>query len=97
MRIIEDVIRQINFQLKVTSPFLNSRYVSPLEPAYPLYCASILVWSIYTIYVSGKLVHGGGGGHTSKLKMVINLFLQLLTENKFVLIHVSMIRTRDIK
>ena len=60
----------------------------PLEPANPLCC--ILVWSIYTIYVSGKLVQGGGG-HTSKLKMVINLFLSLLTENKFALIHVSMI------
>ena len=32
-----------------------------------------------------------GGGRTSKLKMVINLFLLLLTENKFALIHVSMI------
>ena len=31
-----------------------------------------------------------GGGHTSKLKMVINLFLTLLTKNA--LIHVSMIR-----
>ena len=51
----------------------------PLEPANPLY--GILVWSIYTIYVSGKLVKGG-----------VNLFLQLLTENKFALIHVSMIR-----
>ena len=33
----------------------------------------------------------GGGGHTSKLKMVINLFLKLLTENKFALIHISVI------
>ena len=33
----------------------------------------------------------GGGEHTSKLKMVINLFLLLLTENKFALKHVSMI------
>ena len=31
--------------------------MSPLEPANPLHC--ILVWSIYTIYVSGKLVQGG--------------------------------------
>ena len=32
------------------------------------------------------------GEHTSKLKMVINLFLYVLTENKFALIHVSKIR-----
>ena len=32
------------------------------------------------------------GGHTSKLKMVIKLFLLFLTGNKFALIHVSMIR-----
>ena len=76
----------------MASPFLNSKYVPSLEPANPLYC--ILVWSIYTIYVSGKLVQGGE--HTSKLKMVINLFLKLLTENKFVLIHVSMIHMCNI-
>ena len=35
---------------------------------------------------------GSRGEHTSKLKMVINLFLSFLTENKFALIHVSMIR-----
>ena len=35
---------------------------------------------------------GGGGEHTSKLKMVTKLFLSLLTETKFALIHVSMIR-----
>ena len=33
----------------------------------------------------------GGGEHTSKFKMVINLFLLLLTKNKFALIHDSMI------
>ena len=40
------------------------------------------------MYVSGKLVQEGE--HTSKLKMVNNLFLYLLTENKFAVIHVSM-------
>ena len=35
---------------------------------------------------------GPRGEHTSKLKMVINLFLYLLTKNIFALIHVSMIR-----
>ena len=70
----------------MASPFLNSNYVPPLEPANPLYC--IILCPIYTIYVSGKLIQGG---HTSQLKMVINLFLLLLTENK-ALIHVSMIR-----
>ena len=39
----------------------------PLEPANPLYC--ILVWSIYTIYVSGKLVQGGGGGGGTYFKI----------------------------
>ena len=33
----------------------------------------------------------GGGEHTSKLIMVINLFLYIFTENKFALLHVSMI------
>ena len=52
-----------------------------------LYC--ILISSVYTIYVGGKLSQGG---HTSKLKMVINLFcFKFLTRNKFALIHVSMI------
>ena len=32
---------------------------APLDPANPLYC--ILIWFIYTIYVSGKLGPGGGG------------------------------------
>ena len=40
----------------------------------------------------GEAGSRGGGEHTSKLKMVINLFLLLLTENKFALIHASMIR-----
>ena len=59
-------------------------------PAHPLYC--ILLWSIYTIYVRGKLFQGGE--HTSKLKiMKINLFISLIIdENKFALIHVSTIR-----
>ena len=64
--------------------------MSPLAPANPLYC--ILIWYIDTTYVSGKLGPVGVGEHTSKLKMVITLFFKYLTENKFALIDISMIR-----
>ena len=47
----------------------------PLDPANPLYCK--LTWYIDTTYVSGKL--GPGGEHTSKLKMVMTLFLAHLS------------------
>ena len=36
-----------------------------------------------------------GGGHTSKLKMVMTLFFKYLTGNKFALIDIFMIRVRD--
>ena len=61
-------------------------------PANPLYC--ILIWYIDITYVSGKLGPGGGGGgeHTSKLKMVMTLYFKYLTGSKFALIDISMIR-----
>ena len=65
-----EIPRQIQFQLKSAITIFNFNVCSPLDPASHLYC--VLIWSIYTIYISGKLVKGGG--HTSKLKMVINLF-----------------------
>ena len=36
------------------------KYAPPFDPANPLYYRRVL--SIYTIYVSGKLGQGGGGG-----------------------------------
>ena len=60
----------------VSSPFSILRYVPPLDSANPLYC--ILKWYIDTTYVSGKL-GPGGGKHTSKLKMVMTLFLAHLS------------------
>ena len=81
------------FPVKITkigsSPFLILKYVPPLDPANPLYC--ILIWYIDIMHVSGKL-GPGGGGHTSKLKMVMTLFFKYLTGNEFALIHISMIR-----
>ena len=61
-----------------------------MDPANPLYCI-LNIWYIDTTYVSGKL-GPGGGGHTSKLKMVMTLFFKYLTGNKFELIDISMIR-----
>ena len=61
----------------------------PLDPANPLYCK--LIWYIDTTYVSGKLGPGGGGEHTSKLKIVMTLFFKYLTGNKFALIDMSML------
>ena len=46
---------------------------------------------LHNIHVS-KWEAGSRGEHTSKWKMLINLFLYLFTVNKFALIHVSMIR-----
>ena len=57
MHIIEALLRQSNFQLKSDITIFNFKVCSPLEPANPLY--STLVWSIYTINVSVKLVQGG--------------------------------------
>ena len=64
---------------------LGSPFLISIDPANPLYC--ILIRSIYTIYVSGKLGKGGGGT-TSKLKILIDLFFIFLTGNKFASIHV---------
>ena len=72
----------------MTSSFLNSKYVPPLEPANCLYC--ILVWSIYTIYVSWKLVQGGGGTYFKIENGDLPISL-IIDQNKFALIHVSMI------
>ena len=57
MRIIEAINKANYFQLKSDITIFKFKVCSPLEPENPLYC--ILVWSIYTIYVSGKLVQGG--------------------------------------
>ena len=63
IRIIEACIKAESFPVvqsnKVTlsSATFQFRVCSPLDPANPLYC--ILIWSIYTIYVSGKLGQGG--------------------------------------
>ena len=87
MCIEETCFMQTYFQSKITkiesSPFLILKYVPPLDPANPLYC--ILIWYIDTTYVSWKLGPrgGGGGGHTSKLKMVMTIFFKYLTGNKF--------------
>ena len=44
----------------------------------------------------GSWVQGGGGGeHTSKLKMVMTLFFKYLNGNKFALIDISMILMRN--
>ena len=83
------MIRQINFQLKSYITIFKFKVCSPpLEPANPLYC--ILVWPIYTIYVSGKLVQGGGTYF--KIENGDQPISLSLIENKFDLIHVSMIR-----
>ena len=75
----------------MTSPFLNSKYVPPpLEPANPLYC--ILAWSIYTKYVSGKLVQGGGGGAYFKILNGDQPISLIIEPKKIALVHVSMIR-----
>ena len=69
-----------NYKNRVITIF-NLKYVPLLYPANPSCC--ILIWYIDTTYVSGKLGPGGGGGHTSKLKMVMTLFFKYLTGNKF--------------
>ena len=65
MRIIDTSLNANLFPVKNTkigsSPFLIVKY-APWDPVNPLYC--ILIVSIYTIYVSGKL--GPGGEHTLK-------------------------------
>ena len=66
MGIIETCINRIafpvNFLTKIgSSPILILKYVTP-GPSNPLYC--ILIWYIYTIYVSGKL----GPGRYFKIK-----------------------------
>ena len=58
-RIRETCVKNINFRVKIeklgSSPFLI-KVCSPLDPVNPLYC--ILVWSVYTIYISKKLGQG---------------------------------------
>ena len=61
----------------------------PLDPTNPLYCR--LPWSIYTIYVRGKLgqVRGVGvGGHTFILKILKTLIIPFWTGNRNAFIHV---------
>ena len=55
--------------------------MSPLDPANPIYC--ILIWSVYTMYVSGKLGQGGTFLKIEKDDKVMTLFFKVLTGNKF--------------
>ena len=77
-----------NYKNRVITIF-NIKVCSPLDPANPLCC--ILIWYIDTTYVSGE-AGSRGGGHTSKLKMVMTLFFKYLTGNKFAFIDICMIR-----
>ena len=58
-----------------------------LEPTNPLYC--ILVWSIYTIYVSGRLVQGGTYFKIENGDQPISL---IIDQKLIAFIDVSMIR-----
>ena len=76
MSIIEQCIKSNiipakNYENRVITIF-NFKVCSHLDPVNVLYC--ILILSIYTIYVSGKL--GPGGEHTLKLKMVMTLIIK---------------------
>ena len=68
----------------------NIKVCSPPGPSksFILYIHMVI---IDTTYVSGKL-GPGGGGHTSKLKLVMTLFFKYLTGSTFALIDISMIR-----
>ena len=74
----------------MTSPFLNSKYVPPLEPANPLYC--ILVWSIYTLCKWEAVSRGGTYFKIENGDQPISLIIDRI---KLALIHVSMICMRN--
>ena len=49
--------KQVEAQVTGSKDIFNFKVCSPMDLANPLHC--ILIWSIYTIYVSGK--HGPEG------------------------------------
>ena len=76
----------INFNLKVCSPPGSSK--SFILYTYMVYLHNICKWE------AGSR-GGGGGEHTSKLKMKMTLFLKYLTGIFFALIDISMIRMHN--
>ena len=94
MRSIETCLNANLFLVKmyknrvITIVSLKYMYVPPgPSKSFILHTYLIFLHNII-FYVSGKF----GPGHTLKLKMVMTLFLLILTGNKFALIHVCMIR-----
>ena len=62
----------------------NLKVCPPMDPENHVNC--ILIGSIYTIYVSGKL-DPGVGEHSLKLKTMMTLLFQILTRNNFLFLN----------